>query len=141
MKDQTANQTLTARTEAIRSAYAALNRNDIDGFIADFDPLILRVEWEGFPSEGKFLGIDAVREHVVQGRSTWAEGSCAIENLTAAGDTIIALVHVHVRQVDQTDWLEGRVADVYKWRDGKITEFRSFFTEEQALEFVNRGND
>lgn len=35
--------------EIIRQAYAALNRNDYLGFVRDFDPQIVRVEFEGTP--------------------------------------------------------------------------------------------
>ena len=66
-------------TEAIKEAYAALNRNDVEGFVKDFDPQIERIEFEGSPMAGTFIGIEAVKKHVTQGRSTWAEGGCEPE--------------------------------------------------------------
>lgn len=122
--------------EIIRQAYAALNRGDIDGFVKDFDPQIVRVEFEGSPMEGKHYGIEAVREHVNVGRSTWAEGACEPESFITSGDKVIVICHVRVRLKDQTDWLEGRTGDVFTFRDGKIIEFRTFSEGKDALKYA-----
>ncbi len=67
-------QPLEAETEALMQAYAALNRNEIPGFVKMMDPQIERVEH--FPSGATHHGIAAVTEHAAQARETWAEGSC-----------------------------------------------------------------
>lgn len=126
----------SAETQMLRDAYAALNRNDIDGFVKDFDPRIERVEPPGFPLAGTYRGIEAVKEHVSKGRSTWAEGGCEPERFVAAGDKIVVYVHVRVRLKDRTDWIDGRLTDVYTFRDGKATEFRTFADEQPALEWA-----
>jgi ketosteroid isomerase-like protein len=122
--------------EVLKEAYAALNRNDVEGFVKDFDPDIERVEFEGTPMAGTFIGIDEVREHVIKGRSTWAEGSCEPERFVANGDMIIVLTHVRVRLKNQTEWLEGNTADVFTFRNGKITEFRTFSNEHETFEYA-----
>jgi len=127
---------LAAETEAIKEAYAALNRNDIEGFIKNFDPQIERIEFEGLPSGATYHGLEAVKEHVRKGRSTWAEGSCEPEQFILAGDKVVVLTHVRVRLKGHTDWLEGHTADVYTWRDGKVIQFRTFAETQQALEWA-----
>ena len=127
---------MEAQIDAIKSAYAALNRGEIEGFVKDFDPQIERVEFEGSPMAGTYHGIEAVIAHVAQGRSTWAEGSCEPERFVTAGDKIVVSCHVRVRLKDQTDWLEGRTADVYTFRNGKVIEFRTFADENEALEWA-----
>ncbi len=122
--------------EILKQAYAALNRGDIDGFVKDFDPQIVRVEFERSPMAGEFHGIEAVREHVNAGRSTWAEGACDPERFITSGDKVIVICHVRVRLKDQTDWLEGRTGDVFTFRDGKIIEFRTFSEGKDALEYA-----
>ncbi len=96
--------------DVLKRAYSALNRGDIEGFVKDFDPEIERIEFEGSPMAGAFHGIEDVRAHVTQGRSTWAEGSCEPERFVAA--------------------------DVFTFRNGKVTEFRTFADEQQALEWA-----
>ena len=130
-------QTLEAEAEALRKAYAALNRNDIAGFVAAFDPQIERIEFEGSPAAGTFRGLDAVREHVANGRSTWAEGSCEPERFVVAGDKVVVFCHVRVRLKDQTDWLEGRTGDVFTFRNGKVIQFRTFADAQQALDWAS----
>jgi len=126
----------TPESETLRDAYAALNRNDIEGFLKIFDAEIFRVEFEGSPRAGTFRGIDEVREHVIRGRSTWAEGGCEPQRYIVAGDKVILAVHVRVRLKGETDWLEGDVADGFTFRDGKAIEFRTFAEESDALKWA-----
>lgn len=129
---------VTAETEAIRKAYAALNRNDIPGFAQILDPQIERVEPAEFPSGGTYHGLEAVKAHIAQGRSTWAEGSCEPERFIAAGDKIVVFIYVRVRLKDSTDWIDGRIADVFTFRNGKAIQFRTFADERQALEWAKQ---
>ncbi len=126
-----------AETKALREAYAALNRNDVAGLVAVFDPQVVRVEWPDSAQEGTYRGIEAVTAHVAMGRGTWAEGGCEPERFVVAGDRIVVLVQVRVRLKDETEWREGRTADVYTFRNGKVVEFRTFADEREAMEWVN----
>ena len=122
--------------EAVRQAYAALNRGDIDGFVRDFDPEIERVEFEGSPTGGTYRHLESVKDHVKQGRSTWAEGACEPTHFAAAGDKVVVSVHVRVRLKGHTEWIDARLADVFTFRNGKVVEFRSFADKEPALEYA-----
>lgn len=127
---------LAAEIEAIRAAYAALNRGDVPAFVTLFDPQIERVEPADFPAGGTYRGLAEVTGHVAKGRGTWAEGSCEPERFIAAGDKVIVLIYVRVRLKHETEWREGRIADVYTFRNGKAIEFRTFADERQALEWA-----
>lgn len=137
---------LAAEIEAIRRAYAALNRGDVPGFVSLFDPQIERVEFEGTPMGGTYRGLAAVTEHVAKARATWAEGACEPRRFITPGagipgggvpggrgDRVVVLVDVRVRLKHETAWREGRVADGFAFRNGKAIEFRSFSDERQAL--------
>jgi uncharacterized protein len=127
---------LAAETEALKEAYAALNRNDIPGFVRVFDPQIEWTEPAGYPEAGTYRGHAAVEAHSSKARSTWAEGRCEPEEWIVAGDKVIVFVHVRVRLKMETEWREGRLADVFTFRDGKATQFRSFLDRRQALEWA-----
>jgi ketosteroid isomerase-like protein len=129
----TQSNNLASETEALREAYAALNRNDLTGFMEIFDPEIERVEPEGFPTSGTYRGLEAVMAIFSQARSTWAEGACEPERFLVMGDKIVVFVHVLVRLKDHTDWIDAHIADVFTWRDGKAIQFRTFADEHQAL--------
>lgn len=126
----------TAEIEGLREAYAALNRNDIPGFVALFDPQIERIEPADPPTDGIYRGLDAVKAHVSRARATWAEGGCEPQRFIVAGDRIIVFVDVRVRLKRETEWREGRATDVYTFRNGKAVQFRTFFDEAQALEWA-----
>lgn len=129
-------------TAALRDAYAALNRADVAGFVAAFDPQIVRIEPSDSPQGGTYRGLEAVRAHVAKGRGSWAEGGCEPQRFIVApsppggGDRIIVLVHVRVRLKHETQWREGQATDVYTFRDGKVIEFRTFFDEALAFEWA-----
>ncbi len=127
---------LAAETEALREAYDALNRNDIAGFVTVFDPQIERIEPADFPGGGTYHGLAAVTAHISKGRGTWAEGSCEPERFIVAGDRVIVFIHVRVRLKDETEWREGRIADVFTFRNGKAIQFRTFADEREALEWA-----
>lgn len=120
----------------IRSAYDALNRNDIPGFIKDFDPQIERIEPSDFPMGGIYRGLGAVKAHIENARGTWAEGGCYPQRFIVAGDKVIVLVDVHVRLKTEADWRNGRTADVFTFRNGKVIGFCTFGDESQAMEWA-----
>jgi len=70
-----------------------------------FDPQIVRIESEGFPTAGTYCGIPAVQAHVTKGRGTWAEGACEPEKFLANGDKVVAYLYVKVRLHDATEWI------------------------------------
>jgi len=90
-------QSLAAETEALREAYAALNRNDIPAMVNAFDPQIEWIEPEEYVLGGTFRGHAELQAHVSEARDTWADGSCEPERFIVAGDKIIVFLHVHVR--------------------------------------------
>lgn len=127
---------LAVETNAVREAYAALNRNDVPAFMQIFDPQIERIEFAELPIGRTFRGLEAMRAHAVEGRGSWAEGSCEPERFMVAGDRVIVFVNVHVRLKNETEWRDGRVVDVFTFRDSKAIQFRSFADERLALEWV-----
>ena len=74
--------------------------------------------------------------NVKRGRGTWAEGACEPERFIVADDKVVVLLHVRVRRKDHTDWIDGRLGDVYTFRDGKAIQFRTFAEPQEALEWV-----
>ena len=122
--------------EALKAAYAALNRNDMAGFIAIFDPQIERFEPPGFPLGARYHGLDAVTEHWTQARGTWAEGTCEPQRFIVAGERIVVLAHVHVRLNGRTEWIDGTVTDVFTFRNGKAVQYCSFVDGQAAMEFA-----
>jgi ketosteroid isomerase-like protein len=127
---------MSIEINALEQFFAAINRNDMQAIVKDFDPQIVRIEPEGFPTAGTYRGIAAVQEHVTKGRGTWAEGSCDPEGFFANGDRIVVYLHAWVRLKGSTEWTGGRFADGFVFRRGKIIEYLSFAERAQALQWA-----
>lgn len=123
-------------TEILEQYYAAINRNDMQAISKDFDPEIVRIEPEGFPTAGTYRGIEEVREHIKKGRGTWAEGTCDPEGYFVNGDKAVVYLHAWVRLHGATEWVGGRFADGFVIRNGRIVEYLSFAKREDALRWA-----
>ena len=124
---------MSAETEALERFFDAVNRNDIQAAAGYFDPEVVRIEPEGFPTAGTYRGIAAVREHVRKGRGRWAEGTCEPEKFLVNGDKVVAYLHARVRLEGSPEWVGGRFADGFEFRDGKIVRYLSFGERADAL--------
>lgn len=127
---------MKSKLEVVARFYAAINHQDMQHFAADFDPDIVRVEFEGTPSAGSYRGIAAVQGKVQQGRGTWAEGSCDPERFFQSGDKVVVYVHARVRLKGSADWTGGRFADGFRLRQGRIIEYHSFAERQDALKWA-----
>jgi len=123
-------------TETLEQFFDAINRNDMQTVTQDFDADILRIEPEGYPTAGTYRGIPEVQAHIMKGRGTWAEGTCKPEKFLMNGDKVVVYLHAWVRLKDATEWIGGRFADGFVFRDGKIVEYRTFWERAQALEWA-----
>lgn len=125
-----------AVTEALKKAYAALNEGDVGGFVEVFAADVERIEPSDLPLGGRFRGLEAVRAHIAEGRGSWAEGRCEPERFTVVGDKVIVVLNVRVRLKHEAGWREGRIADVFAFRNGRVSLFRTFVNEQEALDWV-----
>jgi len=61
---------MRTETETLERFFVAINRNDMLAITRDFDPQIVRIEPEGFPTVGTYRGIAEVQENVSKGRGS-----------------------------------------------------------------------
>ncbi|MBL8098679.1 MAG: nuclear transport factor 2 family protein [Anaerolineales bacterium] len=127
---------MSTETEVLEQFFAAINRNDMQAIAKDFDPQIVRIEPDGFPTAGTYRGIIEVQEHVTKGRGTWAEGTCEPEKFLVNEDKVVVYLHVRVRLKDSANWIDGRFADGFIFRKGKIIQYLSFGERAEALKWA-----
>lgn len=121
---------------ALRGAYAAFNRGDIDAAVEPFDPQIEWSEPAEFSGHGPYHGRDEVKLYLTQSRAPWAEGSSEPEQFIPSGNRIVVFVHARFRLKGSNEWTDMRLADVYTIRDGKIIEMRAFADRREALRWA-----
>ncbi|MES2855312.1 MAG: nuclear transport factor 2 family protein, partial [Bdellovibrionota bacterium] len=112
------NLNATDAIETVKKIYAALNRNDLSTYLSFFDAKVDR--FESFGSRGQ--GLAELQANFSQGRDKWAEGSCEPEKFTVVNNKVTAFVHVKVRLKDKSDWIDGKVIDVFTFHGAKVTE-------------------
>ena len=127
---------MSIEIEALKRFFSAINRNDMQAITNDFDLHIIRIEPEGFPTAGTYRGIEQVREHVTKGRGTWAEGACDPEEFFVKGSKVVVYLYARVRLRESTEWIGGRFADGFVFRNGKIVEYLSFAERADALKWA-----
>ena len=127
---------MSAEIEVLKHFFAAINRNDMQAIVKDFDLEIVRIEPEGYETAGTYRGITEVQQHVRKGRGTWAEGSCEPEKFLENGDKVVVYLHAWVRLKDSTEWIGGRFADGFMLRDGKIIQYITFWDRADALKWA-----
>jgi uncharacterized protein len=131
---------LTRAITALRSAYAAFNRGDMDAAVESLDPQIEWTEPAEFPGGGTYHGRDGAKRYLTQSRAAWAEVISEPERFITAGNRIVVFVHARVKPQGGTDWQEVRLADVYTIRDGKAIQMRAFADRQEALRWAGAGD-
>lgn len=129
-------KSMSIETEAVERYFAAINRDDMQTVTDDFDPEVTRIEFEGSPNAATFRGIAEVRECIRKGRGSWAEGTCEAEKILQNGDKVVVYAHAWVRLHGATEWIGGRFADGFAFRDGKIVQYHSFTERAAALKWA-----
>jgi hypothetical protein len=133
---------------ALRDAYAAFNRGDLDAAVASLDENIEWIEPKEFPGGGTYQGRESAKQYLAQSRAAWAEVTSEPEQFIPAGNRILVLVHARVRArvrakdrakdraKGSNEWQDVRLADVYTFRDGKAIQMRAFADRDEALRWA-----
>lgn len=121
---------------ALRDAYAAFNRGDIDAAVQSLDPQIEWSEPVEFAAGGTYHGRDGARQYLAQSRAAWAEVVSEPVQFIPADNRIVVFVHARVRSKDSNEWQEVDLADVYTFREGKAIAMRAFADRREALRWA-----
>jgi ketosteroid isomerase-like protein len=127
------SQELERTITAVRRAYAAFNRGDIDAAVAPLDEYIEWSEPTQFPGGGIYHGREGARRYLSQSRASLAEGTSEPVQFISAGNRIVVFVHAHVRPQGSREWHDIDLADVYTIRDGRIVQMQAFANRQEAL--------
>jgi ketosteroid isomerase-like protein len=62
------------------------------------------------------------------------------EKFLVNGDRVVVYLHARVRLQGATDWVDGRFADGFVFRNGKIIQYFSFGDRAEALKWAGIGD-
>jgi ketosteroid isomerase-like protein len=122
-----------APVELVREIVGALNRGDLDAMLARMDPSF---EWrplENSPVARVHRGHDQVRHYVEDWLATFESLRLELEELTEAGDHVVAVVLGHGRGRVSEVALESRFCQVWTVREGRAFRMEEYATREAAF--------
>jgi ketosteroid isomerase-like protein len=118
---------MRSNLQIVSDHYAASDRGDIAGMMADVAPDAQWTEMAGFPCAGTWTGPDQIVEHVfkVLG-SEWIDYRMSLESLIDAGECIVGIGAYSGTYRRTGKAMQARVAHVWQLADGKIVRFEQF---------------
>jgi ketosteroid isomerase-like protein len=122
--------------EAVRRAWEAFNRGDLDAFFADVAPDVEFEEDPAFPEAAVFRGREEIRTYLAGFQEAMADHRFEIEELRDLGDRVLALVRETARGTSSGADVDQRPAFLYVFRDGLIVRVRAYLDRAEALAAV-----
>jgi ketosteroid isomerase-like protein len=118
---------MRSNLEIIRQHYAASDRGDLAGMLADLAPDARWTEMAGFPCAGTYIGPQAVREGVFRRLlEDWDGYTFTLERLYDAGDAVVATGHYAGTFKRTGKAFRCRVCHLWELAGGKIRRFEQF---------------
>jgi ketosteroid isomerase-like protein len=113
--------------ELVRDHYAANDRKDLAGMLADIADDCRWTEMDGFPCAGTYVGPQEIVEGVFKPLGAQFDGyTFALERLLDAGDTAVAIGNYTARHKSTGRSMDVRVVHVWGASGGKIRSFEQF---------------
>lgn len=120
----------------LRAAYAAFNRGDIDRAVQLFDPNVEWTEPVEFPGGGTYHGVEGAKHYLSQSRAAAADVISEPERFIPSRNRIVVFVYARVLPKGSSSWQEVRLADVYTFREGRVTQMHAFSNRQDALHWA-----
>ncbi|MFC4052220.1 nuclear transport factor 2 family protein [Actinomadura syzygii] len=114
--------------DVVKAHYAASDRGDLDGMVADFADDIAWTEMDGFPYAGTYVGVDAIKAGVF-GRlgQDWQNFRADPDELVDGEDgTVVAIGHYSGTYRATGKAMRVRFVHAWRVKDGKVTAFEQF---------------
>ena len=113
--------------EIIQAHYAASDRHDIAGMMANVSDTVRWTEMAGFPCAGTWVGPDQVIENVFKQLGIrWNGYRFVLETLVDGGDTVVGIGTYFGTYLATGKSMQARVAHVWRLEQGQVVQFEQF---------------
>ena len=119
--------------EIVRGVYERWGNGEFGASLDVFDPLVLFVLGPGFPDEGTYLGFEQVVGYTRGFLEPWTRIAIEAEELTEAGDSVLAAVRQHGVGNKSEIATELRYYQVWSFRGRKVIRLENFREHSEAL--------
>ena len=120
--------------ETIRGVYERWSEGDFSAGRDLFDPLVVFVMGRGFPEAGTYLGLERVAEYMRGFLEPWSHITIEVEEIVAAGDSVVAAVSQRGTGGGSGAATELRYFQVWTFRGAKVIRFETFRERTAAFE-------
>jgi ketosteroid isomerase-like protein len=122
--------------EAMRAAMQAFNRRDgvsFDALLArDAEIVPVRAAVDGTV----FRGLDAASQYCAAVDESWDDLRWEVEEIRDGGEWVLALGHIRGRGRDTGAAIDTRAGWVARFREARITSFRTYANRAEAIQAV-----
>jgi len=115
------------------SALDLLAAGDADSFWENFDPEVVFHEPSSLPYGGAHRGIEATQQAVARMSGAYAQLHTAFEEILFARDVALAYQTITYRIKGNGKTGTMPVAELYRFRDGKVIEWRALYSDPAKL--------
>jgi len=111
----------------IQDHYAASDRHDLDGMVADLADGCQWIEMPGSPCAGTYLGAQAIIAHVFAALvDKFDDFTFTLERLMDAGDEVIGIGHYSGTHRSTGQPFRARALHLWQLKNGQIVRFEQF---------------
>jgi len=113
--------------QVVSAHYAASERGDLAGMLADFAEDGQWTEMDGFPCRGTYVGRPPIMENVFAVLANQFDSyTFVLERLIDAGDEVIGIGHYSGTHKQTGKSFAARAVHVWSVKNGKICRFEQF---------------
>lgn len=120
-------------SEVVRGVYEQWGKGDFRASLEVADPLVLLVLRPGFPEAGTYLGTEELVEYTRGFLEPWTEITIEAEDITEAGDSVVATVRQRGVGSHSGAPTEFRYFQVWSFRGDKLIRLENFRERSEAL--------
>ena len=117
----------------LMTAFAALAAGDADSFWSIYDPDVVFHEPSSLPYGGAHKGLKATQEAVSRMSGAYAQLRTTFEEIVFARDIALAYQTITYRIKGNGNTGTMPVAELYRFRDGKVIEWRALYSDPALL--------
>jgi ketosteroid isomerase-like protein len=122
--------------EIVRAAFDAFSRGDMESVLRPMDPEIVVIEPSDVPDAMTYHGHVGVMEAIAGWPDQWDDYQIEAVQIVDAGEHVVVKTHQRGRGKGSGVQVESEIWFVFRFRASKVTEWRMFGAEQEALEAV-----
>jgi ketosteroid isomerase-like protein len=117
----------------LMTAFDALAAGDVEGFWSIYDPDVVFHEPSSLPYGGAHKGLKATQQAVSRMSGAYAQMRTTFEEIVFARDIALAYQTITYRMKGNGNTGTMPVAELYRFREGKVIEWRALYADPALL--------